>query len=139
MNILCYRLGRLLRAVHLTVLARALDLTARVATGATVPSSCAIGEGTTIAYGGSGVVIHPRARIGRDCLISPGVVIGGRGRHTDVPQIANHVKLYPGAKVLGPVTVGDRCVVGPNAVVVDSLPPDTTVVAPKALRLEDLR
>lgn len=72
-------------------------------------------------------MIHKRAVIGSYCLIGPHVVIGGRSGHKSVPVIGNRVFVGAGAKVLGPITVGDGAVIGANAVVIDDVPPRTVV------------
>jgi serine O-acetyltransferase len=77
-----------------------------------------------------GVVIGETAEIGDDCYLYHQVTLGvartaGGKRH---PSIGNGVIIGAGAKVLGPITVGDNARVGANAVVVDTVPPDTTVV-----------
>jgi serine O-acetyltransferase len=77
-----------------------------------------------------GVVIGETAEIGDDCYLYHQVTLGvartmGGKRH---PTIGNNVIIGAGAKVLGPITVGDNARVGSNAVVVDSVPNDTTVV-----------
>lgn len=43
-----------------------------------IPASCQIGEGTTVAYGGIGVVIHGNSIIGKNCMIGQGITIGGK-------------------------------------------------------------
>lgn len=56
-----------------------------------------------------------------------------RGKKAGVPTIGDRVMFANGAKVVGRVTIGDGCVLGINALVMDDLPPDTVVAAPKAL------
>ncbi len=97
-----------------------------------IPSKCTIGRNCILAYGATGLVIHPRAVIGDDCLLSPGVVIGGRGESYDVPVIEDGVSIFPGAKVLGPIRIGEGAQIGANAVVVEDLEKGRTAVAPKA-------
>jgi serine O-acetyltransferase len=82
--VVLYRIAHWLHARGARRLARLPYYVLRVATGATIPPTCEIGNGTTLAYGGNGVVLHPRATIGRDCLISPGVIVGGRSGKHDV-------------------------------------------------------
>jgi serine O-acetyltransferase len=77
-----------------------------------------IGAGTELGYGGLGVVIHSRARLGRDVLVSPGVVIGGRSGLPGAPIIGDHVKIGAGAKILGPIRIGEGAHIGANAVVI---------------------
>ncbi|WP_396020398.1 hypothetical protein [Arthrobacter sp. ISL-72] len=108
----------------------------QIAFGSYIPAECDIGSNCKVAYGGSGLIIHPRAKIGNNCLLSPGVVIGGRGGHRAVPVLGNDVQIYPGAKVLGPITIGNRVIVGANAVVVEDVKDDVMMIAGKATRLE---
>jgi len=118
------------------VLPRLLTLLNRVLTGAYVPAQAQIGAGTKIAYGGAGLMIHPRSVVGKNCLLSPGVVVGGRSGVRQVPVIEDDVRIYPHAVLLGPIRVGRGCVVAANAVVVDSQPAGTVLVAPKATALQ---
>lgn len=86
-----------------------------------IPYTAEIGAGTKCGYGGMGVVIHARAKIGQNCIIGQQVTIGGRSRHTEVPAIGDHCYLGPGSKILGAITLGDHVVVGANAVVLHSV------------------
>ena len=91
-------------------------------------SQTEIGKGSTFAYGGIGVVIHKRARIGEDCVIGANVTIGGRSKSKEVPIIGNDVYIATGAKVLGSISIGDNCVIGANAVVIEDVPTGCVVV-----------
>lgn len=68
------------------------------------------------------------------CTIYHGVTLGGTGKDTGKrhPTIGNNVLISTGAKVLGPFTVGDNSRIGANAVVLQEVPPDSTVVGVKA-------
>jgi len=92
-----------------------------------VPRRCEIGEGTELGYGGIAVVIHERARIGRNVMISPCVTIGGRSGIHGVPVIEDDVFIGAGAKVLGDIRIGRRAVIGANAVVLESVPANMVV------------
>ena len=73
-----------------------------------------------------GIVIDPRAVIGDDCMIRQGVTIGGGGRRDDAPRaprLGDRVHLGAGAVLAGPISIGDDVVIGPNAVVMTSVPP----------------
>ena len=133
-----YRVSHALWKAHIPLLPHLLARLHRLLSGAVVPPSCTIGHGSKLAYGGRGVVIHARAVVGRDCVISPGVVIGGRSGYSDVPHIGDRVLLWPGAKVLGPVVVGDGAQVGANAVLIESAPAGSIYVAPLGRFLEEL-
>jgi serine O-acetyltransferase len=92
-----------------------------------LPAETTIGEGVELGYGGIGVVIHPQARIGRDVLVSPGVVIGGRSGLPGAPVIGDGVKIGAGAKILGPIYIGAGAMIGANAVVIADVEPGDVV------------
>lgn len=92
-----------------------------VVTATDVPLNCdGIGGGLLMPHP-QGVVIHPEARVGRNCLIMQGVTIG-TGPRPGTPVIGDGVDIYAGAKVLGGVMVGDGAVIGSNAVVIGDVP-----------------
>jgi serine O-acetyltransferase len=84
-------------------------------TGADIPLNCRIGGGLLIPHP-NGIVIHPGARIGVNCLIFQQVTIGTRETE-GFPEIGGHVDVGAGAKILGQVTIGDHAKIGANAVV----------------------
>lgn len=90
-----------------------------VVTGADIPLNCQIGGGLLIPHP-NGVVIHPGAKIGVNCLIFQQVTIGSRGKK-GVPEIGGHVDIGAGAKILGPIKIGDHARIGANAVVVSDV------------------
>lgn len=79
-----------------------------------------IGPGLVFMHFG-GLWIHPDAEIGADCTIFQQVTITPGGRE-GAPRIGDRVTLMAGAKVLGPVTIGDDAQVGANAVVLEDVP-----------------
>ena len=114
-------------------LARALSQFARHMTGIEIHPGAKIGKRLFIDHG-MGIVIGETAEIGDDCTIYHGVTLGGTGKDTGKrhPTIGNNVLISTGAKVLGPFTVGDNSRIGANAVVLQEVPPDSTVVGIKA-------
>lgn len=93
--------------------------------------NCIIGRGAEFGPGfvlihSTGVVINGGVRGGSNVYIEHQVTIGADQRQ--IPTIGSDVFLGAGAKVIGAVTVGDGARVGANAVVVDDVPPHTTVV-----------
>lgn len=87
--------------------------------GADIPLNCNIGGGLLIPHP-NGIVIHPAAAIGVNCLIFQQVTIGTR-EGGGVPQIADHVDIGAGAKILGPVEIGSHARVGANAVIIKNV------------------
>lgn len=97
-----------------------------VVTGADIPVNCQIGGGLLLPHP-NGVVIHPGATIGPNCLIFQQVTIGAGGK-PGFPRIGGHVDIGAGAKVLGGVTIGDHARIGANAVVTSDIPARATAV-----------
>ena len=108
--------------------ARIVSGAARILFSAHIPPEARIGEGTHLGYGGLGIVLHKEAVLGRNVLVSPGVVIGGRSGMPGAPIIEDDVLIGVGAKILGPVRIGEGAKVGANAVVIDDVLPGDTVV-----------
>jgi serine O-acetyltransferase len=122
-----YRLGRKLYLRGIPVLPAVLRKAIHFLHGSYIPAEAEIGEGTQLGYGGMGVVIHRDARIGRHCLISHQVTIGGRSGLKQLPVIGDYVRIGAGAKILGPIHIGDFAVIGANAVVVKDVAPGAVV------------
>jgi len=89
--------------------------------------STKIGEGTNIAYGGIGVVIHEKAVIGKNCIVGSCVTVGGRSNLKKLPVIGNNVYIGTGSRILGDVVIGDNVIIGANAVVINSIPSNSIV------------
>jgi len=121
------RWGRQLQRFGVPLLPDLLGQLMRVLYQAHLPYTTEVGPGTRFGYNGVGNFIHPGARIGRCCLISPFVVIGGRQGLQGGAQIGDYVRIGAGAKILGPVKIGDFAVVGANAVVTRDVPPCVVV------------
>ena len=111
------------------LLARFSSHIARWLTGIEIHPAAKLGRRLVIDHG-MGVVIGETAEVGDDCYFYHQVTLGvartmGGKRH---PTVGNNVIIGAGAKVLGPITVGDNARVGSNAVVLENVPADTTVV-----------
>ena len=110
-------------------LARVIAYLTRWGTGIEIHPGAEIGKRLFIDHG-MGVVIGETAVIGDDCTLYHSVTLGGTSwkkgkRH---PTLGNGVVIGAGAKVLGPITVGDGARVGSNSVVLKNVPPGATVV-----------
>jgi serine O-acetyltransferase len=98
-----------------------------IITGIYINPEAVIGEGLLMIHFG-GIVIGP-AVIGRNCEIYQGVTLGvNKSLDPDVPTLGDRVYLAPGAKVLGNVKLGSDVCVGPNSVVVNSVPDRSVVI-----------
>ena len=95
---------------------------------ASVPYTATIGSNASFNNYGMGVVIHRHTVIGNNCEIAHHVTIGGRGGYASVPVIGNDVFIGAGAKILGPIKIGDGATIGANAVVLHDVPPHSVAV-----------
>lgn len=91
--------------------------------GADIPLKASIGGGMRMPHP-NGIVIHPDADIGCNCLFFQQVTIGMT--KSGVPTIGGHVDIGAGAKILGAVTIGDHAKIGANAVVLEDVPAGAT-------------
>ncbi len=111
-------------------------------TGIEIHPGAKIGKRLVIDHG-MGIVIGETAEIGDDCLIYHGVTLGGTGKDVGKrhPTIGNNVLIGTGAKVLGPLKIGDNSRVAANSVVLRDIPPDSTAVGvpAKVVRVEGRR
>ena len=87
--------------------------------------NCAIGGGLVMPHP-TGIIVHPRARIGVNCLIFHQVTLAGR------VTLGGHVDIGAGAKLIGPLTVGDHAEIGANAVVTHDVPAGAVVAGAPA-------
>jgi serine O-acetyltransferase len=127
--ILAHRVAHALHEAGVPVAPMAVAYASRAVTGVEIHPAAHIGEEFFIDHG-SGVVIGETAEIGDRVTLYQGVTLGGTGfaRGKRHPTVENDVTIGSGAKLLGPVTVGQRAKVGANTVVVEDVPVDSTVV-----------
>ena len=124
-----HRIAHALWRVGLRTLGRWYSHVSRQLTGVEIHPGAKVGRRVFIDHG-MGIVVGETAEIGDDCLIYHGVTLGGtslekKKRH---PTIGNAVLIGMGAKIVGPITIGDHCRIGANAVVNKNVPPNCTVV-----------
>lgn len=115
------------RGARLT--ARVLAELNRILTGVDIHPGAALGSGLFIDHA-TGVVIGETAEVGEDVTLFHGVTLGGTGRETGKrhPTIGDRVIVGAGAKILGPIKIGDDSRIGANAVVVKEVPSSAVVV-----------
>jgi serine O-acetyltransferase len=102
--------------------------------GAEIPVNTRIGGGLLVPHP-NGIVIHPGAVIGPNCLILQQVTIGTRSEG-DPPVLGGHVDVGAGAKILGSLRIGAHAVIGANAVVLRNVPEGATAVGVPAICIE---
>lgn len=132
--LLFHRCAHFLYSIKLYFFARLLADISRTVTGIEIHPGAKIGKRLVIDHG-VGCVIGETAEIGDDCVIFHGVTLGGLRfdpikRH---PTVGNRVLIGTGAKVLGPIKIGDDSKIGANAVVIKEVPAGATVVAPQSI------
>ena len=124
-----YRLAHWLWVHRMYFLGRFTSHIGRFLTGIEIHPGALIGKGFFVDHG-MGVVIGETAEIGDNVTLYHGVTLGGTSwqkgkRH---PTIGNNVVIGTGAKILGPVKIGDNTRIGANSVVVHDIPPNSVVV-----------
>lgn len=135
--LLFHRIAHFLYTIRFFFIARFVADISRTLTGIEIHPGAKIGKRLVIDHG-VGCVIGETAEIGDDCIIFHGVTLGGIKfdpvkRH---PTVGNRVLIGTGAKVLGPIKIGDDARIGANAVVVKEVAKGATVVAPLSVTLE---
>jgi serine O-acetyltransferase len=127
--LLAHRVAHALWESEVPLVPRAIAYTSRAITGVEIHPAARIGSDFFIDHG-SGVVIGETAEIGDRVTLYQGVTLGGTGfaRGKRHPTLDDDVTVGSGAKLLGPVTVGRNAKVGANTVVIEDVPPETTVV-----------
>jgi len=134
---LFHRFAHCLWGARLRWLARFVSHCSRWLTGIEIHPGAAIGRRFFIDHG-MGVVIGETAEIGDDCTLYHGVTLGGTSwnkgkRH---PTLGKGVVVGAGAKILGPIMIGEGARIGSNAVVVKEVPPGATAIGIPARIIE---
>ncbi len=110
-------------------LARLISQMSRGFTGIEIHPGATLGEGVFIDHG-MAVVIGETCEIGDNVTIYQGVTLGGTGKDVGKrhPTVGSNVLIGAGARVLGPINIGDNSKIGAGSVVLDDVPPYATVV-----------
>lgn len=136
--VLIYRLSNIMWKAKLKLIARITANFGRIITGIEIHPAAKIGKKLFIDHG-IGVVIGETAVIGDGCTLYHGVTLGGvsweKGKRH--PTLGDEVVIGAGAKVLGPITIGNGSKIGSNAVVLEDVPDRTTVVGIPARTAND--
>ncbi len=139
-----YRLGARAREIKnppLQLLARCatgvMSLPWRAVFGVVIPTNVEIGPGLRIPHPRN-IIVYPGTRIGRDCSLYQETTIG-KGPVPGVPELGDEVIVFPGARVLGGVRVGERARIGANVVVSTNVAPDSSVSVARATVVDGSR
>ena len=127
--ILAHRVAHVLHQANVPMAPTAIAYLSRSVTGVEIHPGARIGGDFFIDHG-SGVVIGETAEVGERVTLYQGVTLGGTGfqRGKRHPTLADNVTVGSGAKLLGPIRVGEGAKVGANTVVVEDVPAASTVV-----------
>jgi len=138
--LLIHRFAHWLWRMRMRWIARLVSHFSRFFTGIEIHPGARIGRRVFIDHG-MGVVIGETAELGDDCTLYHGVTLGGttwnKGKRH--PTLGRGVVIGAGAKLLGPILIGDGAKIGSNAVVVKNVPPGATAVGiPARIILDEL-
>ncbi|MDI3481100.1 MAG: serine O-acetyltransferase [Tepidanaerobacteraceae bacterium] len=127
--IVMHRIAHFLYNKRMLLLARIISQINRFITGIEIHPGARIGKGFFIDHG-MGVVIGETTEIGDNVTLYQGVTLGGTGKDRGKrhPTLGNNIVVGSGAKILGPVKIGDNSKIGAGAVVLKDVPPNSTVV-----------
>lgn len=127
--LIAYRISHFFYLHKKFLLSRFISQLSRFLTGIEIHPGAIIGNGLFIDHG-MGVVIGETTEIGDNVTIYHGVTLGGTGKDKGKrhPTVENNVMIGSGAKILGPITIGENAKIGANAVVVRSVPSGATAV-----------
>ncbi|MFM7620168.1 MAG: serine O-acetyltransferase EpsC [Alphaproteobacteria bacterium] len=135
--IVLHRISNFLAKNKIPILPRFIAHLNRIFTGIEIHPLAQIGKNCFIDHG-FGVVIGETSVIGNNVTIYQGVTLGGRSlvktkRH---PTIGNKVIIGAGAKILGPITIGDSSKIGPGAIIIKDLENNSVMVANTAKEIK---
>jgi serine O-acetyltransferase len=122
-----YRVSRFFFRCGVPLIPWILKIINRILFSVSLPPSVVVGKNVIFGYQGLGIVVHRHARLGNNIIISPNVVIGGRGK-PGAPVILDDVLIGAGACILGPIVIGKGAKIGANSVVLQDVPAYSTAV-----------
>jgi len=126
--------------IRVPLIPRLISQLMRFLTGIEIHPGAKIGKGLFVDHG-MGTVIGETAEIGDNCVLFHNVSLGGTGHHKTKrhPTIGNNVVIGTGAKILGAINIGDHVKIGANSVVLNDVPPYSTVVGipGRVIRIKD--
>ena len=127
--VIYHRISHFFYKNRLFFIARFISQLSRFLTGIEIHPGAKIGKNLFIDHG-MGVVIGETAEVGDNCIIFHQVTLGGTGKDKGKrhPTVGNDVLISTGAKILGPINIGNGARIGANAVVLKDVPDMATAV-----------
>ena len=123
-----YTLKPALVRVPLSFVYKVLKLLSQILTGIDLPCEVKMGRRCVIEHFGD-IIISGDTVMGDEVVIRNGVTLGlKRTGERGAPTLGNRVDIGAGAKILGPVHIGDDVIIGANAVVITDIPPNSLAV-----------
>ena len=103
-------------------LSKKCEILNKIINNCSIKSSCDIGYGTRIAYGGIGILIHADSKIGKFCNLGTNITLGGG------PKIGDFCYISTGVRIVKRLNIGDFVIIGANAVITSDIPSFSIVV-----------
>ena len=136
-SIVCYRISSKLRDNNIYRLANLILTINNIFTGVEINPKAYIGRNVKFMHA-KNIVIGGSSKIKDNCIIYNSVTLGVSGslykrddgyimQEAKYPTIKSNCIIYPGAKILGGITIGENCIIGANAVVIKDIPNDSIV------------
>lgn len=135
-----FRLSSFLKNHHIPIIPPIITFIESIIFCSSIHHSCKIGPELLIPHSFC-IVIAADAEIGDNATIFHEVTIGGNAKNEDgAPKIKNNVTIYAGAKILGPIIIGNNVRIGANSVVLSSVPDNALAVGnPARIIAKDIK
>lgn len=141
-----YSLARKMYLKKIPIIPRMIWVFMRIVFTCDIPYQSNIHKSTKLGHNGIGIIIHPCTTIGKNSIIMQQVTIGGNHGKVRIhnekefgyPIIGENVFIGPGAKIMGPVFIGDNVIIGANAIVTKDCEPNGVYAGIPAKRLKDI-
>lgn len=126
-----YRMGRHFRNGGHRILAKFIERLIHRLCYCEISTTADIGPGFSV-FHPFGIVVGTEVQAGEGFTLSMDVVLGGNiGKHradgSEKPILGDNVNIAAGCKIVGPITIGDNCLVGANSVVTKSMPANSII------------
>lgn len=141
--ILLHRIASFLYKIKIPIIPRLISQISRFLTGVEIHPGAKIGKIVFIDHG-MGVVVGETAVIGNDVVMYDNVILGARGWNVNKngekrhPIIGDNVTLCSGCKILGPIHIGNNCVIGAGAIITKDIRGDRIVTQEKNLCIKEI-